>query len=234
MSSIPIVEAFLDGQPIVIGRPTLAAALAAGVEAAEARGRIIVEAVADGRPLDDNALDQPSDSPGDVREVRLVSAEPRALVRVTFLDAADALDDAKNDQARAAEMVQVGHLSEAMKPLQSALATWQTVRDVVDRGSAVLKIDLKNPGVAGGVSVEDRTSELLSRLNEIKSAITREDWSALSDILAYDLGEQIDAWKGMLRGLADHVMAMPRFDGGRQAGSTNGGAHANESGGGRA
>jgi hypothetical protein len=37
MSSIPIVEAFLDGQPIVIGRPTLAAALAAGVEAAEQR-----------------------------------------------------------------------------------------------------------------------------------------------------------------------------------------------------
>ncbi len=215
MSSIPFVEAFLDGQPIVIGRPTLAAALAAGVEAAEARGRIIVEAVADGRALDDSALDQPSDRPGDVREVRLVSAEPRALVRVTFLDAADALDDARSEQSRAAEMVQVGHLSEAMKPLQSALATWQTVRDVVDRGSAVLRIDLKSPSVAGGVSVEDRTSELLSRLNEIKSAITREDWSALSDILAYDLAEQIDAWKAMLRGLADHVMAMPRFDGGR-------------------
>ena len=37
------MEAFLDGKPLVIARPTLACALTVGVDAARAAGRIVVE-----------------------------------------------------------------------------------------------------------------------------------------------------------------------------------------------
>lgn len=176
---------------------------------------MIVEAVADGKPLDDAALADPDSCQRQILELRLTSIEPKELVRSTLLGAEDALEQAKADQHTAAEMIQSGQLDEARDPLASMLETWQAVREVVTRGSQVLRVDLdrvdlaKASGGRLGGRVADRSNELFATLDELKSALAREDWSAVGDSLAYDFDELVNSWQVMLRALADHVAGMP-------------------------
>lgn len=182
---------------------------------AEEHGRMIVEAIADGKPLDDSALARPDNVQREILELRLTSVEPKELVRSTLLGAEDALEQAKADQYSAAEMIQAGQLDEARDPLASMLETWQAVREVVTRGSQVLKVDLDRVDLARvsggrlGGRVSDRSHELFSTLDDLKSALAREDWSAVGDSLAYDFDELVNSWQVMLRSLADHVAGMP-------------------------
>lgn len=176
---------------------------------------MIVEAMADGRALDDATLANPDKVQRQIQELRLTSIEPKELVRSTLLGAEDALEQAKADQYTAAEMIQSGQLDEAREPLAALLETWQAVREAVSRGSQVLRVDLdrvdlaKASGGRLGGRVADRSNELFSTLDELKSALAREDWSAVGDSLAYDFDELVNSWQVMLRSLADHVAGMP-------------------------
>jgi hypothetical protein len=46
---------------------------------------------------------------------------------------------------------------------------------------------------------------LAGRLEEVKRSLAAEDWSALADVLAYDLGEQAERWKLVLISLSDSL-----------------------------
>src|SRR5215831_13636852 len=144
------MQVLLDGHPLAIACPSLAEALAVATVDAEKRGRIIVEVKADGVTLSDEKLGNPSSEPSDIGELRLLSAEPRALVRHTLLEAVGALENARVEQAKAAEQIQSGHTEQALNTLQVAVLTWQAVRDIVARSAAVLSLDLdalEFPGV---------------------------------------------------------------------------------------
>ena len=209
------VRVFLDGELQNNTQPGLGDALRDAASRAEAAGRMIVEVVADGKPLEDAALAHPDRYQHPILELRLTSIEPKELVRSTLLGAEDALEQAKADQYTAAEMIQSGQLDEARDPLASMLETWQAVREVVTRGSQVLRVDLdrvdlaKASGGRLGGRVADRSNELFATLDELKSALAREDWSAVGDSLAYDFDELVNSWQVMLRSLADHVAGMP-------------------------
>lgn len=209
------MQVFLDGELQNISQPGLGAALRHVALRAESNGRMVIEALADGRALDDASLADPDKVQRQILELRLTSIEPKELVRSTLLGAEDALEQAKSDQYTAAELIQSGQLDQAREPLAALLETWQAVREALSRGSAVLQMDLdrvdlaKASGGRMGGRVTDRSQELFTTLDDLKSALAREDWSAVGDFLAYDFEELVNSWQVMLRSLADHVSGLP-------------------------
>jgi hypothetical protein len=221
------MQVLLDGNPLSVSNPSLAGALATAAADAQRRGRIIVEVKADGVLLSGDKLGKPSNDPSTIKELRLLSAEPRALVRHTILEAVTepralvrhtileavtALESARTEQAAAAELIQSGDPEQALGKLQAAMITWQTVRDVVEQSAAVLRIDLDSlalPGVDEGISFKTATKDLLGHLKQMRTALDQQDWSALSDVVGYDLDAQVGVWKGLLVALSQHVSAMP-------------------------
>jgi len=207
------MQVLLDGKPVAVARPTIAEALRAAVAQAHSQGRIIIEATADGVTLSDEQLANPSDTPGTIVELKLASADPRSLVRVTLLDAVDALDGVQKDQGRASELVQSGQLGPALESLQAILLTWQAVRDVIDRSAAVLSLDLDHVDLRGidpAAGFGPATTALLTHLGAVKSALSGQDWSALSDAIGYDLDGDVRVWQALLRALAEHVQTLPK------------------------
>jgi len=196
------MKTYLDDKPVEPDRPTLAAAISAGVARAEDAGRIVVEVHADGRRLADDELDAPSDEQSGLGEVRMVSAEPRSLVRVTLLDAADALEQIAGDQVDAAQHVHKGELPEALERLGFIVQVWQAVRDAVDKGPALLGVALDAIDLEGA-DIQASAAELATQLEQLKVALARQDWSEVADLLEFDLVEQAARWRGLLRALAD-------------------------------
>lgn len=197
------MQVYLDGQPLAVERATLASGLRAASEAAQKRGRVVVEVYVDGSLVSDTIL---SDPPDEVlgREMKTVSVEPRLLVRETLLDAAEALDRAGQEQVDAADEIQSGRVEGAMPLLQSAILKWQAVRDAVEKSASLLEIPL-NSRVAGpgDRNLGQVVDGLAASLTDVRRSLEAEDWSGLADLLAYDMTEQVRSWQDMLRSLAD-------------------------------
>lgn len=199
------MRVFLDGIEIPLDRQSVAAALECGRRAAEERGRIVIEATLDGEALAPDVLENPGETdPGPV-EVRLVTAEPRALVTMTMYDVADALEGAKQSQERAAGLVQSGSIEAALSELGGALEVWGHVRQVVEHGAALLKLNLDAEAAEGGGVISERAHGLASHLAEVKRCIEARDWSGLADELEFEMGPQAAAWQAVLRGLAGRI-----------------------------
>lgn len=194
------MEVILDNKPLR-PQPTLAAALRSGVDEAARAGRVVVEALLDGAAIADDVLERPPEE-AIGSELRLTSVEPRALVRVTLMDASDALERAAEEQRHCGELIQSGRVEEAMAPLSSALQTWQTVRDAVEKCAGLLPGPLNDLEFPGGARGSDRLIALISsltrHLEEVKRALGTEDWSALADVVAYDLTDEAQRWRSLL------------------------------------
>ncbi len=200
------MKVYLDGQPLAVERATLASGLRAGSEAAQRRGRVVVEVYVDGAMVSDTLLGDPPDEVLGA-EMKLVSVEPRLLVRETLLDAVEALDKAGQEQAEAAEEIQSGRPEGAMLLLQSAIMKWQAVRDAVEKSASLLDIPLSakisSPTGAADRNLSQVVDGLAVSLTEVRRTLEADDWSGLADLLAYDMATQVKDWQEMLRSLAD-------------------------------
>jgi hypothetical protein len=197
------MRVLLDGQLLPLERATMASALHAASDAAQARGRVIVEVKVDGRVVSDTILsDPPDEALGS--EMNIISVEPRLLVRETLLDAVEALDRAGQEQSEAAGEIQSGRVESAMPLLQSAILKWQAVRDAVEKSASLLDIPLDSRvDGPGDRNLGQVVEGLAASLTDIRNSLEAEDWSGLADLLAYDMSEQIASWQEMLRSLAE-------------------------------
>ncbi len=198
----------LDGHRLDQQHTSVAAALAAGVDAAEAKGRIIIEAKADGVRLTDEVLSAPPDAPSQIDVLSLTSAEPRTLASVTLYDAADAAQSIRELQAVASARLQShGFDEEVLKAVQESLETWQALRDVVVQVAQVLQIDLATLELEGTEAGEParRSAALVGKLGDLKQSLAAEDWSAVADSLGYDLEAEAGDWAAMLRSMATTI-----------------------------
>lgn len=193
---------YLDNEQIESAGQTLGEALRAGVAVAERRGRIVVEVQADGAAVPEGHLASPPGVAPYAEEIRLVSAEPRALVRTTLLEAADALDRCRAEQTRVAELLQVGKTVEAMDALSGIVGTWEAVRQAVQHGCTLLAVTPERAMAAEGAG-GNPLSTLATLLGAAKRAIAVEDWTSLADVLAYDLADEAARWRTGLVSLAD-------------------------------
>lgn len=201
------MQVLLDDQPLSIDRPTLAAALHSAQEAARARGRIIVEAFADGTQISDELLSSPSDDPVNIQRLAMRSAEPRSLVSFTLADAADALTHVADDHDLVGRDIQAGRTQAALGKLGESIATWQAVCDILNKGAALLHLDLDSLTLPDGdpTPLSGRFSAMLERLGSIRTALEAQDFSALSDILLYDMSPLAREWSKTLRSISDMV-----------------------------
>lgn len=191
----------LDGQLLESNAQSLGVAIARAATAAEAQGRFIVEVIADGTMLGQDQLGNPDSAPAGIREVCLNSADPRELVRTTLDGAAIALDDARERQTEAADLILRGKLEEARSPLRAALETWQSVRTAVDHSAALLKLDAGSPGGA----LESLLARLHASLGHIKETLERQDFAALADELSFELESLTGQWQASLREMARSI-----------------------------
>lgn len=203
------MEVLLDGKPLDVPRPTLAAALKVAVETAQRDGRIIVEVKGDGARLSDEVLAAPSDEVGGTRRLTFTSEDPRMLVARSMQDAEDLLGSTREKQQSIAERVQAGDLGPALADLADCFKAWQVLHDVVSQGCAVLGWDLEKVTLVDGTSLSAAVSDLRGHLRSLRDGLEAEDWSAVSDIVGYDLDAQATRWQAALRALADQAAGGP-------------------------
>jgi hypothetical protein len=192
------MKAFLDDRPLAIGRPTLSAAIEAALASARSTGRVVVEVRVDGQAVPDDVLEAPpDDATGD--EVRIVSIQPAALVRATLLDAGHALRGAGEAQMACAHHLQSGRIDAGLKELSGVVDTWQAVREALDNGASLLGLPLDRlTAPDADVSLAAVIASLASRLEEIRRHLAAQDWSALADVLAYDMEGDAASWADLL------------------------------------
>jgi hypothetical protein len=117
-----------------------------------------------------------------------------------------------DEQHRVAELIHADKGQEAIAGLQAIFQTWQTVKDLVERGGSLLETDLGGVQLSGlpeGETFSQASSRLLTHLRRVKTALGSQDWAALADVLEYDLCEEAQAWEKLLDALADHVGSLP-------------------------
>lgn len=202
------MRVLLDGQLLNISQPTFAEAIDAVAEAAVDRGRLVGDVVADGIRLTDEQIEEAATGGATYSELVCTSIDPIEIVVSTLRDAVDAVESAARDQQTAAELLQAGKTQEALETLGPVFATWQVVQMVVDRGGAAVEMDFRTvaiPGIDEPRPVERCAATLMNSLVELKRALADEDWSALSDIVGFDLDAQARDWRNVLGGLAELV-----------------------------
>lgn len=203
------MEVLLDGKRLDVQRPTLAAALKVAVETANRDGRIIVEVKCDGARLSDDVLASPSDEVLGTRTLAFTSEDPRLLVARSMQDAEDLLGTTREKQQSIAERVQAGDLGPALADLSECFKAWQVLHDVVSQGCAVLGWDIEKVALADGTTLSAAVADLRVHLRNLRDALEAEDWSAVSDVVGYDLDAQATRWQATLRVLADQAAGGP-------------------------
>ncbi len=195
------MKLLLDGAPVPLPTPgstTLAGALEAGRARAAERGRIIVEVFADGEPVAHHDLGPGAAAPSGVGEVRLVSEDPRLLVRDALREAAVALDQVRDAQREAAELIHRGRPEDATARLTEVFGVWEGVKRVVDEGGLILSRPLEREA---GMDV--LLEGLARRLVSVRAMLETSDWAGLADELAFDLDDEADKWRGKMLELSD-------------------------------
>jgi hypothetical protein len=199
------MKIILDDTPLTDTPATLAEAIATAAERAASLDRVIVDIVADGRPVSTDELDDEAAMAHACDELRLTTAEPRAFVRVTMQDAADALDSARQEQQRTAELIEAGSTKEAFQALDLALNLWQAARQSLDQGAQLIGLDLSALPLEHPDVLPEAISKLSAGFEEVQRSVKARDWSALSDVLLYDLDDLVGEWQKLLRDVASHI-----------------------------
>lgn len=192
----------LDGTPVQCSEQTLAGAIRAG--RAAAGSRLIVEVRIDGTVIDPDRPTPEVAALRGVERVEMLSACPHALVRVTVLDAADALEEIATVQADAAGLLQTGETERAMVLLRRALDVWGGVAQTVDLVGqmGLTRTDSAASAALGAGSAHPRLNACLVA---VRTALESQDHAALADALAYDLRDLAREWTGDLRSLAEEI-----------------------------
>jgi hypothetical protein len=195
---------YLDNQPLDSDALTVAGGIATAREAAHAEGRVIIEAKLDGRTLLGTELAS-TDQAGE--ELRLVSANPRALVAASLREVADGMAEVRAAQAEAAGLLQSGEYEPAFARMGEAIGGWENVRRVIDEGPRLLGVDATPLPLGRSRTVGGAIEALSASLTNLQSAVRVQDWSTLADVLEADLDDSATEWGNLLVSLADHLSA---------------------------
>ncbi len=198
------MELFLDGVRLELAAEShsLSAAFQAGIDSARSRGRLVVEALADGRPIDESMI-ATGFTPG---SVELKTANPDELARDTLLQAAESLETVRGQQQACGEAFSKGDEAKGVDHLRVALEGWQMIRDVIEQTRALVGerwADVVVSGTHGEATLEHAVGQLAIALRAIKATSEAEDYSGLSDIVMYDMDVLADVFAGLLRELAE-------------------------------
>jgi hypothetical protein len=193
------MQTFIDGQPLNSSTPvtTLGAALAAVRE--RSGDRLVIEVEADGVSVPGEHLSQPPSTSPYASVLRFKTADAATLLRDSLMYASTAVRELRPRQIAAAEMIQSSKTSDAMVALTDVLTCWEQAKQVLQLAGT---LGVTAPAGLGDTEISGAVGELTRTLEEIKRSLREQDWSSLSDTLAYDMPGLSDRWGTMLGELA--------------------------------
>lgn len=189
----------VDGQPVAVPVDLSLTGVLDAVRA-HAPGRLVIQAEADGVGVPPEHLSTPPGNSPYAREFSFRTADPVLLVRDALLQASDALRDLAPRQKAAAEKLQASETAAGVADLSDVLAVWEQSKQVLQLAQAL--------GVCDGMSNQEDAEALthLARsLTEVRRTLQTQDWSALSDTLAYDLPPLSARWSVIFANLASNA-----------------------------
>lgn len=204
------MKLIMDGQTVADDIAGVSQAIDIARDKAAELGRLIIEVKADGQSADALLDTMPQDTAG-VGELGITTADRVSFLTETMHDAKDVLDRIRVDQKQAASMIDQGNVNDANTSLGTVMEGWQAVRTVVDQSAALMGVDLHDFEV-NGAAAADVVSGFAQDLVELRTAVTNEDWSALGDVLGYDLEDRAQAWNSLLDGLIVHARQLRSED----------------------
>ncbi len=194
---LTIMAVYLDDEPVTLDGDNLASVLVSASDHLADSQRIVVEVQMDGQPVTSSTMDEWENKPLADREVRLYSADPRQLASTTLHQIKTRLEDARQSQAQAAELLQADKLDEAMEQLGNAIEVWLQSQQAVLGSAGLLGIDLQNKDI-NGMSAKQITTAMIGRLTTMRDMLNNNDTVGLADVLAYELPETIDRWEQLI------------------------------------
>ncbi len=197
----------LDDHPLT-DAPTFASGLRLAMAHASRQGRIVVELNLDGQPVHDALLTNPPDrNLGD--ELRAHSADPKALVLQTLHQAALLLADLAPRHSEAGRLIQQGKTEEAVPKLESIIASWQSTQQAVQQSVQLLSLNVADIAVADARGQTQTFAQIVSslggRLAELARTFQARDWSAVADVLVYDLGDDATRWQRLIGAIIQRI-----------------------------
>jgi len=195
---------YLDDESVDLPGPDLSAVLEQARERLGDAGRMIVEVQRDGQALTPAELDAAQDAPVAESEWRLLTAEPRELAVASLQQVVHRLDDARQAQLAAAELLQQDKPAEAMKRVGEAIEAWQQTQQAVLYSATLVGIEL------GGRSVDDQPVDqtihlLLDQLKKVRDLLAAGDTVGLADALENEWPETIDRWQALVSQMIEWI-----------------------------
>lgn len=200
------MDTYIDGQKSETDQNGLAAVLSTACLQATQRGRLLTRVVADGAPIATALIDEPPTNDAGIATLEIFTEDTGEVILESLRGAAEALEAVKVLQQTAAEKIQTGEITEAFSPLGSVLETWSAVREIVGQAGELGQIDIGRLQV-GDVTGAALIESLSTRLGAVREAMAGEDWGGLSDELAYEFGDQADAWRGLVHAMSAKIDA---------------------------
>ena len=195
---------YLDDEPVELPGPDLGAVLGQAQERLADLGRMIIEVQRDGQTLSPAELDAAEDAPVADSEWRLLTADPRELAVTTLQQVMQRLDDARQAQLAAAELLQQDQPAEAMKRVGEAVEAWQQTQQAVLYSATLVGIELDGRSV-GDQPVDETIKLLLDQLKRVRDLLVAGDTVGLADALAYEWPETIDRWQTLVGQMIEWV-----------------------------
>ena len=196
------MRVYVDDSELPGPIPTLESALDAARRHAGALGRVIIEASADGEAIPESALEDPEGSGLEPESVQFVSTDPVAMVRVALLDAAEALEGARDDHAGVVAAIDGAEVEQVGPRLERILGAWSACIATIRDGGALAGLDLDKP-IESGIPPSQRVASLSRTLVEVKRCLSAQDWAGLSDAVGEGLEGHAREWDAMLKGVAE-------------------------------
>ncbi|MCX5660419.1 MAG: hypothetical protein NTW19_11950 [Planctomycetota bacterium] len=188
---------YLDGGQVTLQGGDLAEVLAAARERVGKAGRMIVEVELDGKQLVGAELEAAMSAPVEKAELRLITAEPRELALAALQQVRGRLDDARDRQSAAADLLQKDRPTEAVKEIGLAMEAWQETQQAISFANALLDIDLTQREFEGAPASEV-TNGLIDRLKSLRDLIEGRDTVGLADSLQYEWSETAEQWQRLI------------------------------------
>lgn len=202
---------YLDDQPTELTGASLGellaaatAELASGASGGGGGGRVVVEVMLDGKVLSGDELgDHENTALGDT-EVRLTSADPKALAVSTLTQVREQLPQAGALHEQAAERLQADKPGEALEYIGAAIEVWMQTQEAVLGSAGVVGLGLDDVTV-DGEPMTAFTDELIEQLHSLKDLIAAGDTVALADTLAYEWPPIVHRWDRLIETLIGEI-----------------------------
>lgn len=195
---------FLDDKPTELTGSSLVEILASAGESLAANGRVVVEVMVDGKAVTGDALGDYQNTDLSSTEVRLTSADPKALAVSTLNQVREQLPLAGTLHEQAAEQLQADKPTEALQHIAEAIEVWMMTQEAVQGSAGVVGLGLDDVKV-DGEPMSAFTDELIQQLNSLKDLIVSKDTVALADALAYEWPAIVQRWDELIETLIAEI-----------------------------